>query len=132
MESRPSDLSADISVLVPEGRLDARAAPALEQELAALEARGVTQIVINFSRASYVSSSSLRAMLIHTRKLRQASGDLKLCALTEKIAEVLRITGLDTILDIFPSENLAAQAFLTPPRADMAPPTTGHGRENRR
>ena len=111
MESRPSHLSADIIVVLPEGRLDAQAAPALESSLSTLEEQGQTQIVLNLAHASYVSSSSLRVILIHTRRLRQAGGDLKLCCLTDKIAEVLRITGLDSLLDIFLDEADAVGAF---------------------
>ena len=117
MDSRPSNVHPEVFVVSPVGRLDARAAPALEHELAILESQGHTQIVLNFQQARYVSSSSLRIMLIHARKLRQAGGDLKLCCLTDKISQVLQITGLDTVFDIFTSENLATQAFLTPAEA---------------
>ncbi len=125
MEGKPSDRSDDVFVLKPQGRLDAKLAPELEHELSALEAQGLTQIVVNFSRASYISSSCLRILLTHVRKLRQAGGDLKLCCLTDKIAEVLGITGLDTIFDSFPNEKLAAQAFSAPAIGTPASPDQG-------
>ncbi len=117
MDSRPSDVHPEVFVVFPVGRLDAQAAPALEHELATLTSQGHMQIVLNLRQARYVSSSTLRIMLVHSRKLRQAGGDLKLCCLTDKISQVLRITGLDTVFDIFTSENLATQAFLTPGEA---------------
>jgi anti-anti-sigma factor len=117
MESRPSSLHPEILVVVPEGRLDAQAAPALEQKLTTLESQGHIRIVLNLQHALYVSSSTLRIMLIHARELRQAGGDLKLCCLPDKISKVLRITGLDTVFDIFTSEALASEAFLTPAEA---------------
>ncbi len=122
MESKPSDQSDDIFVLLPSGRLDAKTAPDLEHALDALEERGLTQVVINFYQASYISSSCLRILLTHVRKLRRAGGDLKLCCLTDKIAQVLRITGLDTIFDLFPSEKLAVQAFSFPAKEITASP----------
>jgi anti-anti-sigma factor len=126
MDSRPSNTHPEIFVVSPVGRLDAQAAPALDHELTILESQGRTQIVLNFQQARYVSSSSLRVMLIHARKLRQAGGDLKLCCLTHKISQVLQITGLDTVFDIYTSENLATQAFLTPTEAG---PTSADARQ---
>jgi anti-anti-sigma factor len=111
VESRPTDLSSDIWVVLPQGRLDAQAAPALEQELSALEAKSITHIIVNFGQTRYVSSSTLRVLIIHLRRLQQGGGDLRLCCLTAKVAEVLQITGLDSVFDIFPSEELAALAF---------------------
>lgn len=122
MESKPSDQSDDIFILLPHGRLDAKAAPALARELDALEERGLTQVVINFCQASYISSSYLRVLLTHVRKLRRAGGDLKLCCLTDKIAQVMRMTGLDTIFDSFPSEKPAVQAFPVPATGTRASP----------
>ena len=122
MDSRPSNAHPEVFVVYPVGRLDAQAAPTLEHELSILESQGHTQIVLDFHQARYVSSSSLRVMLIHARKLRQAGGDLKLCCLKDKVSQVLQITGLDTIFDIFTSEGLAAQAFL--PAAETGPSPT--------
>jgi anti-sigma B factor antagonist len=98
-------------VLLPQVRLDASASPILERALAHLEAQGLIKVVLNFSGTNYISSSSLRVVLMHTRKLRREGGDLKLCSPTEKISQVLHITGLDTLLEVFADEQLAAQAF---------------------
>jgi len=114
VNSRPSDLNANVFVVLPEGRLDALAAPDLENTLAALEAQDLRQIVIDFSQASYISSSPLRVVLVHARKLRQAGGDLKLCCLSDKVAKVLCCTGLDAVFDILPTKELAVQAFPAP------------------
>jgi anti-anti-sigma factor len=117
MDSRPSSLHPEILVVSPVGRLDAQAAPALEQKLTTLESQGHMQIVLNFHHALYVSSSTLRIMLIHARRLRQAGGDLKLCCLPDKISKVLQLTGLDRVFATFASETLATEAFLTPAEA---------------
>lgn len=129
MKSRRSEHCPDVIVLLPEGRLDARTAPDLDGALAALEAQGVNQIIIDFSQSRYISSSCLRVMIIHTRKLRQAGGDLKLCCLSEKVAKALRIAGLDAVFEMFPAEDQAVQVFLTSPdgKGSAAPKMAGHG-----
>ena len=78
MQSRPSASSPDVWAVIPEGRLDASAAPEPEQVLAGLEGQGVTRVVLNFCLTHYISSSSLRVMILHSRRLRQAGG-LKVC-----------------------------------------------------
>jgi anti-sigma B factor antagonist len=111
MLSRPCEHSAEIFVLLPEGRLDARAAPDLEQALAGLEAQNLKQIVVDLSQSRYISSSCLRLLLVHLRKLKQAGGDLKLCSLPDKVAKVLRIAGLDALFEIYPTVEQAARSF---------------------
>jgi anti-anti-sigma factor len=112
VRSYPSPLCSDIFVLVPEGRLDALGSQPLGEELTRLHSEGHSQFVLNLSHATYISSSALRIILIHTRQLRQAHGDLRLCCLSDKVARVLQIAGFDAILDIFPDEGLAIEAFL--------------------
>jgi len=111
VKSHPSEHKADVFIVLPQGRLDALAAPELDKALISLEEKGTLQIVVNFSQTSYISSGPLRIMLVHTRKLRQAGGDLKLCCLSDKVAQVLHIAGLDVVFDILPTEELAVQAF---------------------
>lgn len=111
MRSYPSVVNPEVAVLLPEGRLDALASPALEDALDALEARGTKRMVLNLRETSYISSSGLRVILIHARRLRQISGDLKLCCLTDKVARVMRMAGFDAVLAIFADEDSAAQAF---------------------
>jgi anti-anti-sigma factor len=101
--------------LIPEGRLDARAAPELEGAFATLEARDVTRIVVDLSRSSYISSSCLRLLIVHARKLRRAHGDLKLCSLSKRVESVLRMAGLNAVFAIFPSEEQAVEDFINTP-----------------
>lgn len=120
MQNRPSASDPSVWVLVPEGRLDAAVAPELERALAALERQSVTRIVLSFCHTHYISSSSLRIMLVHWRRLRQTGGDLKVCCMPEKIAKVLCIAGFDAVFPSYPDEELAAQAFSHDPQS-------GHG-----
>ena len=119
MRSYPSALNPDVVVVLPEGRLDALASPALENALVALESQGAKQVVLNLRETSYVSSSGLRVILIHTRRLRQAGGDLRLCCLVDKVVRVMRVAGFDAVLDILADEDLAVQAFQKPKKMEI-------------
>jgi anti-anti-sigma factor len=119
VRSYPSALNPDVVVALPEGRLDALASPALENVLAALESQGAKQVVLNLRETSYISSSGLRVILIHTRQLRQAGGDLRLCCLVDKLVRVMRVAGFDAVLDILADEDLAVQAFQKPKKMEI-------------
>jgi anti-anti-sigma factor len=119
VRSYPSALNPDVVVALPEGRLDALASPALENVLAALESQGAKQVVLNLRETSYISSSGLRVILIHTRQLRQAGGDLRLCCLVDKVVRVMRVAGFDAVLDILADEDLAVQAFQKPKKMEI-------------
>ena len=122
MESRPSELYADVIVLVPEGRLDANAAPGLEDALDGLEGRDVTQVVVDLHKSTYISSSCLRVLIVHARRLRERGGDVKLCCLPEAVAKVFEIAGLGAYFEIAETEQGAAQAFVTlPADAGLSP-----------
>jgi anti-anti-sigma factor len=119
VRSYPSAANPDVAVVLPEGRLDALASPALENVLAALESQGAKQVVLNLRETSYISSSGLRVILIHTRRLRQAGGDLRLCCLVDKVVRVMRVAGFDAVLDILADEDLAVQAFQKPKKMEI-------------
>ena len=129
MDIRALPQRPDIIVVSPEGRLDAQAAPRLDRELADLCNRGEARLVLDLSRATYVSSSCLRVFLMCARRLRRAGGDLKLCGCNVKVADVLHITGLDRILDVAADQAQAVRTFPGPQAtsaddaADVAPPT---------
>jgi anti-sigma B factor antagonist len=114
VRSYPSALSPDIIIVLPEGRLDALGSPSLEDALNSLESKGAKQLVLNLRETSYISSSGLRVILIHLRRLRKAGGDLRLCCLSDKVTRVMQIAGFDAVLGIFASEDLAVQAFQQP------------------
>jgi anti-anti-sigma factor len=107
----------------PEGRLDALSAHNLDEDLAAAELSG-HRIILNCQRVTYVSSSSLRVILVHTRKTRHLGGDLKLCCLGPKVEQVLLIAGFDRVLQLLPTEDDARRAFeITAPDAETLQPS---------
>lgn len=73
--------------------------------------------MLNFCLTHYISSSSLRVMILHSRRLRQVGGGLKVCCIPEKVAKVLCVAGLDAFFQIFPDEEAAVQAFSLDQRA---------------
>lgn len=86
--------------LRPVGRIDAANAPELDAELQALSSQGAEAIWIDLSQVSYLSSSGLRVLLLAHRRQQARGGRLVVCNSAPKVARVLRMAGLDRILDL--------------------------------
>lgn len=99
------------TILSPAGRLDSHSAPGFEQEVLAAVAGGTTRMLIDFSKVQYISSAGLRIVLIAAKKLKAAGGKLALCSLNASIAEVFKVSGFGSILDIHPDQASALAAL---------------------
>lgn len=81
-----------------EGRLDTTTAPQLDEFLKT-SLDGVTQLTLDFSRLTYVSSAGLRVIL-STQKLMSKKGKLVVKNVQEAVRDVFEVTGFSNILTI--------------------------------
>ena len=81
-----------------EGRLDTVTSPELEAALGDLG--GVTKLVINMEKLSYVSSAGLRVLLNAQKKLAANKGDMSISNANDELKEIFEITGFDEIFNI--------------------------------
>ena len=61
---------------------------------------GEDQIVVDFSRLVFISSSGMRVLLIAAKKLHAKKGKLVLCSMQDSIREIFSISGFDQIIPI--------------------------------
>jgi len=80
--------------------------PVLSEELCALithleqpKARS-SHVVLNFSDVTYVNSSNLGQLIKLRKLLEQHDRSLVLCAISDEVVEVIRITGLERLFRI--------------------------------
>lgn len=86
-------------------------------ELSSLvETEKIIQILLIFDGVEFLSSAALNKLILIERKVKEAGGNLRLCALREEIKEVFTITRLDRIFDIRDSESDGLKAFGVPPQ----------------
>lgn len=112
MNARRSDWAEDVWIVEARGRLDAGLAPELEAQLNALLAAGHAHIIVDFRRVSYISSSGLKVLLVAMRAARKQGGDIRLCAMSERVRDVFVLSGFHKIFAIDASEQEAAAAFM--------------------
>ena len=76
-----------------------------------LLADGHKQILLNLANVSYIDSSGLGELVCAFTSVRNAGGDIKLLNLTKNVHDLLQITKLYTVFDIWDDEGAAIGAF---------------------
>ena len=100
-----------VSVMTVKGRVDSATAPDLENALKQLVEGDKTQIVLDLKDVEYMSSAGLRAMVSTLKAVKRINGDLRLCTPSPRVAEVLRLAGLNSIFSIYPTQADAVGSF---------------------
>lgn len=88
----------------------------LRDRLRALCQSGTVNIVLNLKHVSYIDSTGLGALVFALTKLRKAGGKLALANLNRSHLELLLLTKLATVFELFDSEHEAVNSFF-PDRA---------------
>ena len=102
---------ANALVLIPEGRIDSGNARAFESIVTERISGGEHQIIVDFSRLEFISSSGLRVLLIAAKTLKIHKGAIALCSMKDHIKEVFQISGFDRIIPIRESRAEAMTAL---------------------
>ena len=99
-----------ITILQPQGKLNAITSPELDARLAGLIEGGTRQIVIDLAGLDYVSSAGLRVFLSTAKRLQHAEGRLTLASPSPQVQQMLDMAGFANVLSIFKTLNEAIAA----------------------
>jgi len=69
------------------------------------------KIVLNLREINYIDSGGLGTMVSLYTTARNAGGALKLSHLTQRVDDLLQVTKLVTIFEVFPNEESAVKSF---------------------
>jgi anti-sigma B factor antagonist len=101
-----------VVVLDLEGRITAgEEAAALREKIKELATSGKPNVVLNMKQVDYVDSTGLGAMVMCHTATNRAGGAIKLLDLNERNIELLVLTKLTTVFDIFTEEQQAVNSF---------------------
>jgi anti-sigma B factor antagonist len=76
-----------------------------------LLANGRKTILLNLADVDYIDSAGLGSLVSAFTSVRNAGGELKLVYLTKKIQDLLQMTRLYTVFEIFDDETAALNSF---------------------
>ena len=108
----PRDAEGGARVLDLAGEVDVYTAPQLRSAIMGEVERGTKHLLINLHRVGYMDSTGLGILIGGVKRLRESGGALLLIGPTPRIARIFEITGLNTIFNVYASEQeaLAARA----------------------
>jgi anti-sigma B factor antagonist len=72
---------------------------------------GTKSLVLNLSGVSYIDSGGLGTMVGVYSSARNSGADIKLCGLGQRLRDVLAITKLATVFEVYDTEQQAVAAF---------------------
>lgn len=93
-----------------EEKMDSSVAPGLKSELITLHAEGVRNIILDLSDVKYTDSSGLSALLVGNRIFQEDGGIFVLACLSEHTVKLIKISQLDSVLDIMATVEEAIDA----------------------
>jgi anti-sigma B factor antagonist len=83
----------------------------LHEALRLLVEKGNRKILINLADVSHIDSSGLGELVSAYTTLRNAGGELKLLNLSNRVHELMTMTKLLTVFDVYENEPEAIQSF---------------------
>src|SRR6266852_872461 len=105
----------DVTVLDMDGNIRIGGSNiALKKAIQNLVAEGRNQIVLNLARVTYIDSSGLGELISSHVTSNHKGGQIKLLNLTQRFHELMTITKLITIFDVYDDESQAVDSFKTP------------------
>lgn len=104
--------AGDITILDLEGEVRiGDSSTALRSAIRNLVAAGNKKLLLNLAGVKYIDSSGIGELIANYTTVNRGSGQLKLLNLTEKVQDLLVITKLLTVFDVYDSEADALSSF---------------------
>jgi len=102
----------DVTVVDVSGRITLGEGPsAIREELRDLTSKGNKKILLNLSEVAYIDSTGIGELVAGFTTVANDGGTVKLLGLTKRVKDVLLITKLYTIFEVFEDEAEAARSF---------------------
>ena len=101
-----------IVILDAKGQMVAgESADRLRERLKAMAEAGPANVILNLAHVDYIDSSGLGALVMSFSALRKKDGTLKLLNLTRRNVELLVLTKLETVFEVYDDEQSAVNSF---------------------
>jgi anti-sigma B factor antagonist len=84
---------------------------AFREELEKLQAAAKLQVILNLAQVDFIDSTGLGAMVVTASNIKKSGGKVKLLNLNKRNIELLVVTRLTTMFEIFDDEQDAVNSF---------------------
>src|SRR3984957_10561395 len=100
-----------VDILSLKGRLTVGEASSVREKVTAVIVAGNVNVLLNLEHVEYIDSTGLGALVICFTSLKKAGGALKLVNPNKRNVELLLLTKLHTIFEVFADEQDAVNSF---------------------
>jgi len=100
-----------VDILALKGRITVGEVTPVRDKITALAAAGKVQIVLDLQHVDYIDSTGLGNLVISYTQVKNAGGALKLVNLNKRNVELLALTRLHTVFEVFADETDAVNSF---------------------
>ena len=102
----------DVTVIDAAGRITlGEGASAFRDTIRDLAAKGNRKLLLNLGEVSYIDSSGIGEMVSGFTNVTNNGGQLKLLNLSKRVKDLLQITKLYTVFDVYDDEAQAVRSF---------------------
>jgi len=102
----------DVTVIDAAGRITlGEGASIFRDTVRDLAAKGDKKLLLNLSEVSYIDSSGIGEMVSGFTTVTNHGGQLKLLGLSKRVKDLLQITKLYTVFEVFDDEATAVRSF---------------------
>jgi len=102
----------DVTVLDLAGRITlGEGSSTMRDALKDVLARGHNKILLNLSEVSYIDSSGIGELVSAFTTVTNQGGQLKLLGLNKRVKDLLQITKLYTVFEVFDEESTAMRSY---------------------
>ena len=102
----------DVTVIDAAGRITlGEGASSFRDTVRELSAKGDKKILLNLSDVSYIDSSGIGEMVSGFTTVTNHGGQLKLLGLSKRVKDLLQITKLYTVFEVFDDEAAAVRSY---------------------
>lgn len=102
----------DVTVIDAVGRITlGDGASTFRDTVRDLASNGHKKMLLNLAEVSYIDSSGIGEMVSGFTTVNNQGGQLKLLNLTKRVKDLLQITKLYTVFDVFEDETAAVRSF---------------------
>jgi anti-sigma B factor antagonist len=102
----------DVTVIDAVGRITlGEGASTFRDTIRNLASNGTKKMLLNLAEVSYIDSSGIGEMVSGFTTVTNQGGVLKLLSLTKRVKDLLQITKLYTVFDVFDDEPTAIRSF---------------------
>ena len=104
------DVGPVVVARITDKRIDAAAGPELKAKVGARLEQGAQRLVLDLSDVEFVDSTGLGAILSIVKRV-PAGGSVVLCGCRPTLVDLMRLTRLDRVFKMFPSQAEATAAL---------------------